>query len=306
MSPRSVALVTAPRYHDRWPEPETPAILAALEARGIPTETVPWYAGADWSAYGLVVLRSPWDLYVQVDDFLLWLRSAARVTRVMNPEPVIHWTLDKHYLGDLADAGVSVVPTTFVAVGDQAPPFPHPEFVVKPVTSGGAMNTARYRPDQSIAARAHIAFLHSQGMAAMIQPYIADVDRSGERALIFFNGVFDHAIRKQAVLKPDEPADAQREPHPQPQPYAPEAAELALARAALAAVPAPDGLLYARVDMAVTADGHPAIMELELVDPVLFTARAQRAATRRRLPPDVADAPVRPARELRLRRHRGC
>lgn len=59
-------------------------------------------------------------------------------------------------------------------------------------------------------------------------------------------------------------------PHPGAAPYRPSEAELRTARAALAAVPAPGDLLFARVDLALNAAREPVVMELELIEPNLF------------------------------------
>ena len=57
-------------------------------------------------------------------------------------------------------------------------------------------------------------------------------------------------------------------------------AQLAVARAALAAVPSPAPLLYARVDLVPGPDGAPVLMELELTEPCLFLDRSAGAPDR--------------------------
>ena len=69
----------------------------------------------DWDAYHLSVLRSPWDYPARRDEFVAWAR---RVPRLANPADVVEWNTDKHYLRELAAAGVPVTPTTFVEPGD--------------------------------------------------------------------------------------------------------------------------------------------------------------------------------------------
>ena len=61
----------------------------------------------------------------------------------------------------------------------------------------------------------------------------------------------------------------------------PSAAELYVARAALAAVPGgAHRLAYARVDLVPGLDGNPLIIELELTEPSLFLGTGQRSAER--------------------------
>ena len=53
-----------------------------------------------------------------------------------------------------------------------------------------------------------------------------------------------------------------------------------MARAALAAVPCREPLLYARVDLVPGPDGAPLLMELEVTEPCLFLLQSQGAAER--------------------------
>jgi len=38
--------------------------------------------------------------------------------------------------------------------------------------------------------------LHGEGRDALIQPYVHSVDESGERALVFIDGSFSHAMTR--------------------------------------------------------------------------------------------------------------
>jgi glutathione synthase/RimK-type ligase-like ATP-grasp enzyme len=282
ISPATVALVTAPQNGHGWSDEETPLLQKALELEGITARTVPWRKAADWSSYRMVVIRSPWDLYERFYRFEAWLRQIDGVTTTLNPSTVVRWNLDKRYLRELASAGIPVVPTTYVATGE-APRFPQEEFVVKPVTSGGAVDTARYQPHEHDRATRHVESLHRRGQTAVVQPYLEDVDHTGERALVFFNNRFSHAIRKQAVLRRGDAANVIRpvsKIHPDPKPYQPTADELSAAKSALAAVPNSEELLYARVDLANSSGGVPFIMELELTDPILFLGLSNDATQR--------------------------
>jgi glutathione synthase/RimK-type ligase-like ATP-grasp enzyme len=285
-----IAIVTAPRA--TYADTDAPALVEALLRAGVSSTLVPWYQpGVDWSQFRSVIVKSPFDCDGHGDAFLAWLDEleAARA-HVLNPLSILRWNFDKRYLAALSAAGVPVVPTSFVEVGDE-PHFPEGEFVVKPVISGGSRNTARYQPDECAAAHAHVRTLHAAGLAVMLQPYAEAIETVGERALIFYNGTFDHAIRKDAILKVGQRFDAHdREAHPNPRPYAPSDEELAVAKRALAQVPDGEHLLYARVDMTHAPDGSPLVMELELLNPVLFfplspgSAERYAAAIAARLP----------------------
>ncbi len=96
-------------------------LLAALAEKGADAAVADWDdPEVDWSAYRLALLRSTWDYTERLPEFLAWADSAAARTTLINPPAVIRWNTDKHYLGDLARAGVPVVPTQFVEPGENA------------------------------------------------------------------------------------------------------------------------------------------------------------------------------------------
>ncbi|WP_030173293.1 ATP-grasp domain-containing protein [Streptomyces sp. NRRL S-813] len=257
---------------------DLPVLVRALRDAGAEAEAVPWDdESADWAAFDLVVIRSTWDYSWRAAEFTAWAEKCGQVTRIANPVDVVRWNADKRYLGDLAAAGVPVVPTRYLAPGqnpgrtlgvDDLPG--DREFVVKPVFGAGARFAARYTPGERETAVAQVARMHAEGLTAMVQPYLTRIDVSGERALQFFGGRLLHASRKRAVLSPGTAYDADKVAHPDLEPWTPTAAELAVAERALAAVPDTPELLYARVDLVDGEDGAPRVMELELVEPNLF------------------------------------
>ena len=250
---------------------DLPVLVRALRDAGAEAVALPWDdAGTDWGGFDLVVIRSTWDYSWRAAEFVAWAEKSAALTRLANPVEVVRWNADKRYLGDLAAAGVPTVPTRYLAPGD-APDLPGDhEYVVKPTSGAGARYAARYTPDDHDTAVRHLARMHAEGLTAMVQPYLAGIDVSGERALQFFGGRLLHASRKGAVLAPGTAYDEQKVAHPDLVPWTPTPDELAVAERALAAVPGAPELLYARVDLVDGEDGEPRVMELELVEPNLF------------------------------------
>lgn len=266
-----IALATYDPGAEPHYDQDLPVLVKALRDAGAEAVAVPWDApGVDWSRFDLVVIRSTWDYSGRAAEFTAWVERVARVTRIANPAPVVRWNADKRYLGDLAAAGVPVVPTAYLGPEDE-PAFPDDtEYVVKPTFGAGSRLAARYAPGERDAALRHLARMRAEGLTAMVQPYVHGIDVSGERALQFFGGRLLHASRKRAVLTPGTAFDADKAPHPGLEPWMPTQAELLVAKRALAAVPGAPELLYARVDLVDGADGEPQVMELELVEPNLF------------------------------------
>jgi glutathione synthase/RimK-type ligase-like ATP-grasp enzyme len=269
---------------------DAPVLLAACAAAGLDADWRVWDDPAvEWGSYDLVVIRSTWDYVPRRDDFTDW---AARVPRLANPADVVAWGTDKTYLRTLAAAGVPVVPTRWYEPG-QALDGLGGEIVVKPTVSAGARDTARYGPADADRARAHAAALLAAGRPVMVQPYLDGVDAAGETAVVHLGGAYSHGLRKGPLLRPGDAAeiDALWRPEEITERH-PSAAELAVAAAALAAVPGgAERLLYARVDLLPGPDGTPVVIEVEVAEPSLFLltvpAAADRlaAAIRRALPP---------------------
>lgn len=219
----------------------------------------------DWAAYDLVALRSTWNYTDHLDDFLAWAARVSEVTTLINPLDIIRWNTDKRYLADLDQRDLPVVPTTFIAPGRPVDTDLGGTIVVKPSVGAGSAGARMFRnaPDD---ARAHLDTLHRAGKVAMIQPYLEQVDISGETAMVYLDGRFSHAARKAAILSgamsnatglyADEEISACEAT----------AAERELADRVVATLPP---LAYTRVDLLPTDDG-PVVLELELVEPSLF------------------------------------
>ena len=271
---------------------DLPLLLAACERLGLCAEVRAWDDfTVSWARYDVVVLRSAWDYHTRLPEFLRWCERVDRVARLHNPLPILRWNTDKHYLADLEAAGIPVVPTRFVEPDADPLPalqlflaeFPDvAEYVVKPTVSVGSRDTQRYRREQEFAAANHIGRLLDTGRSAMLQPYLDAVDTQGETALLYFNGEFSHALRKAALLRPNEPPlDHLRLPNAIAAREA-DADELQVAEAVLGVLQARgDGIpLYARIDLIRDSHGQPRLLELELAEPSLFLASVPAAAER--------------------------
>ena len=261
----------------------------ALVARGVPVDAAVWDdPTVDWAGYQHVVIRNTWDYTDRRALFVDWTRRVEQTSTLLNPAEVIAWNTDKTYLRDLEQRGLPIVPTIWLdpernmssrAINSRLPAFG--EFVIKPTVSAGSRDTGRY--DASATQQRMLAITHAKNLLAvgrqvMLQRYLRHVDTAGETGLVYLDGVFSHAVRKNAllagpfregdlpasslyvqeVIAPREPSDAERE-----------VADRVVA--ALADLfPALSPLLYMRVDLIPDDDGAPAILEVELTEPSLF------------------------------------
>ena len=287
MPGQSIALVTAraARRLDGDLHPLNDALCSA----GARVSIVDWDdADADWSEYDVALLRSAWDYSKRLPEFLAWAEGVSRVTRLVNPLSVVRWNIDKHYLLELVQANVPTVPSHFVELGEEGASgiqrffalHPHlREFVVKPAIGAGARDAQRYARADVESATAHVERLLDVGRAVLLQPYLERIDEHGETALLYYGGRFSHAIRKDPLLRVGEsPTHALVAPE-NISPRTPDDDELRVAAQSLAAVPC-GALSYARVDLIRGADGSPCVLELELIEPSMFFAQADGAASR--------------------------
>jgi hypothetical protein len=278
-----VALVTGEMFPDLYDDDHV--LRDALRERGVAVDAVRWDdPGADWAAYDLAVIRSPWDYPARRDEFVAW---AHRVPRLANPADIVEWNTDKHYLSELAAAGVPVTPTEFVEPAQSWTAPPSGEWVVKPTVSGAAQHTGRYAmPAQGALAEAHVARLTAAGRTAMVQPYLARVDTAGETSVLCTPDesgqlAYSHGIRKGALLTGPDTGRAHEDYVEDISPRTPSPAELAVAAQVLDVVPSgAKRLLYARVDLIPGPDGAPILVELELTEPSLFFRHAAGSAER--------------------------
>jgi glutathione synthase/RimK-type ligase-like ATP-grasp enzyme len=256
------------------------SLVAALGDLGVHASWAPWDSGADFASADLVVLRSPWDYTERLGEFLAWCES---VPGLVNALDVVRWNTDKSYLLELAGAGVPVVPTTVLRVGDR-PEWPTGAFVVKPTVGAGSRGALKVADGDHAAADAHWSSL---GVPALLQPYQSAVDSQGETAVVYFGGQFSHAFTKGAMLT----ADARLDPtgtfvEERLATAAPDAAQRRVAEDVLDAAAGLLGirradLLYARVDLVAGSDGSPLLLELELAEPSLGFRQTDAAAPQR-------------------------
>ena len=256
------------------PDLDSPLQVAELERLGIEAALEVWDdAEVDWESSALVVVRSTWGYPASYVEFLAWAHARSAL---VNPYDVIEYSSDKHYLGDLATKGLPVIETGYCEVGD-APQLPEGAFVIKPAVGAGSIDAERYEAGDVQGALAHVARLHASGRCALIQPYVSSIDQYGERALVFLDGQFSHAMTKRAHLKvPAHQRDGDFRTRQMSSAHAEEGA-IAVAREFLSGRFA--DLTYARVDLVDTPSGWR-LMELELVEPALFLAHAEGAFER--------------------------
>jgi len=255
------------------------ALMECLAALGVRACAAVWDdPSVVWHEYDGVVVRSCWDYHLRHDDFFRWIdRVTAAGVRIWNSPTILRWNSRKTYLHDLLIGGVRTVPTVWL-------PPDHPRaktaslativadtgwerVVVKPIISASAHETWSVTMDEARDAAAELD-ARLRGLIArpgvMVQPFLREVESDGEWSLVFFGGVFSHAVRKYAALGDFRVTREWGGSHERMTP-----APNVIRQADRALRAAPGESVYARVD-GVLVDGDLVVTELELLEPSLF------------------------------------
>ena len=265
---RIAVLVPEPDYPEPW-RWAFDVEAAALVDAGCTVDPVAWTELGDVSGYDLILPLVAWGYHFDYQRWLALLdRAEAEHWPMVNPPSLLRWNGDKAYLAEIADRGVSTVPTIAVEACCDADleearrRFDSDWLVIKPPISASAFGTYRLAPNDDVPGEC-------VRQPMIIQPLIDEIARTGEFSLMLFDGEYSHA-----VVKRPRTGDFRVQEHlggvtlPSKAPPGGEQ----LARHALAAAPAK--ATYARVDIVPDDDGVLRIMELELIEPALFLDHA--------------------------------
>lgn len=276
--PRHLSVAIASYVKRPKLRPDDRILSSALEAEGIEAHPVVWDdESVQWDTFSGCVLRSVSDYHLKYQQFLGWLSSVAEAVPIWNSAKLVTWNSDKSHLRSLAAEGIPIVPTHWLERGERADLTElldangWEEAVLKPTVGLGAQNLHRAHREQA-SAQQTLEELLAQG-GVMVQPFLPSLEEHGETSLIFVDGKPSHTVRKRPAAG-DFRVQAgwggsvsTVEPNP---------AESALAEQVMASLPiAP---LFARVDTVLLPSGSPGLIELELIEPILYFEQAPQVA----------------------------
>ncbi|MDA9563583.1 hypothetical protein N9R81_02785 [Flavobacteriales bacterium] len=260
---------------------EDQLVKTALEKEGMRVYRTNWdNPDFDWSSTKYILFRTTWDYFDRFDEFDAWLNKVSQKTKLINPEKLIRWSLDKHYLQDLEKLNIPIPSTYFVEPGDKRSlteifeSCGWAEAIVKPAISGAARHT--YRLTKGNVSQHDSIFAELiQNESMLLQEFQNNVLTKGEVSFMVFGGKYSHTVLKKA-----KPGDfrVQDDFGGSLHEYTPTASEIEFAEnAAKACQPLP---LYARVDAIWDNNNQLCVSELELIEPELWFRKDQNAADR--------------------------
>jgi glutathione synthase/RimK-type ligase-like ATP-grasp enzyme len=264
----TVALVTSEEFPEL--EPDSQRLLPALRERGIDFAIEVWSdPSVDWSSFDAIVVRSPWDYFVRAAEWAAWLDTLdATGVPTFNPVKLIRWNSHKSYLQQLAQAGVPVVDTVMtqgsapVDLAGLIAGAGWEDAIVKPAIDGGAYRL--FRVSDVADPQSRFDSLVADG-DVLVQPFLESIVDQGELSLVYFGGELSHTLRKKA-----KPGDIRVQPAwgGSYELEGPTSEAIHVASRVFDAIDA--DLLYARVDLVRADDGTLRLIELEVIEPLLF------------------------------------
>jgi glutathione synthase/RimK-type ligase-like ATP-grasp enzyme len=273
----ALLLVTCDEHPD-LPEDDR-GLLAPLREVGFVPSIARWDDPAIvWRDWPLIVLRAPWNYHLRLPEFLEWLEARKREgTPFLNPPDIVRWNADKRYLRDLVARGISIVETRFIepstasTLAQEVTLSDWTDVVLKPSISAGAHHTVRFQAKDAAAHESVYRTILATGAAALLQPYLPQVERDGEWSFLFFDRQLSHVVVKRPAAGDfrvqEQYGGTNSVPTVTP-------AQRAAAQRVIDAVPGT--LLYARVD-GFFIDGSFLLGELELIEPSLFLSYSAAA-----------------------------
>ena len=261
--------------------PDDGVLVPVLQGRGFDVCVERWDAEeTDWRRFDHCILRSCWDYHLRAGEFLGWLNALdQKHVGLSNPISLVRWNHHKSYLKDLERRGVPIVPTLLVSQPGATSlegvfrAEGWDDIVFKPCISASGYRT--YRVNRARAADYEDEFeALVRDSGALVQPFLAEVQASGEYSFVFFGREFSHAVLKN-------PGDGEFRTQEAFggvwTAVCPTERQIGEAAMVLDVVDGP--LLYARVDM-VEVNGRLLLGELELIEPFLFFGADGGAAAR--------------------------
>jgi glutathione synthase/RimK-type ligase-like ATP-grasp enzyme len=258
---------------------ESNLLKNALEQCGLTVERTYWdNPDYNWSQTRAVVFRTVWDYFERIDEFREWLVKVNSETKLINSLELVEWNIDKHYLIDLREKGIDIVPTVFVDTGSYrslenvCAETGWEHIVIKPAVSGAAFHTYKITKEEIPSREALFKKLVSE-RDMLVQPFIATIPDRGEASLMVFNGEYTHAILKKARTGDFRVQD---DFGGTVHPYTPTQAEIEFANSVFSAcdeLPA-----YGRADIVWDEQGNHLLSELEIIEPELWIRNHPPAA----------------------------
>ena len=260
---------------------EQELLKSAFETQGLKVDITYWDNPTyEWQETKSVLFRTIWDYFERFDEFWDWLEQVKTKTRLINSYELIKWNIDKHYLRDLKNNDIQVVPTYFADKGNNislqeiANLNDWKHIVIKPAISASAFNTYKITNDE-IEQKEQLFHELLQTHDMLVQPFFPTISELGEASLMVFGGKFTHAILKKAKAGDfrvqDDFGGTVHD-------YNPTQEEIKFAEKVFQSCTSLP--IYGRVDIVWDSNKHIYLSELEIIEPELWIRNMPESANK--------------------------
>ena len=260
---------------------EQELLKSAFESQGLKVDITYWdNPSYEWQQTKSVLFRTVWDYFERFDEFWEWLEQVKTKTRLINSYELIKWNIDKHYLRDLKNNDIQVVPTYFADRGNNislqeiANLNDWKHIVIKPAISASAFNTYKITNDE-IEQKEQLFHELLQTHDMLVQPFFPTISELGEASLMVFGGKFTHAILKKAKAGDfrvqDDFGGTVHD-------YNPTQEEIKFAEKVFQSCTSLP--IYGRVDIVWDSNKHIYLSELEIIEPELWIRNRPESANK--------------------------
>ena len=260
---------------------EQELLKSAFESQGLKVDITYWdNPSYEWQQTKSVLFRTVWDYFERFDEFWEWLEQVKTKTRLINSYELIKWNIDKHYLKDLKNNDIQVVPTYFADRGNNislqeiANSKDWKHIVIKPAISASAFNTYKITNDE-IEQKEQLFYELLQTHDMLVQPFFPTISELGEASLMVFGGKFTHAILKKAKAGDfrvqDDFGGTVHD-------YNPTQEEIKFAEKVFQSCTSLP--IYGRVDIVWDSNKHIYLSELEIIEPELWIRNRPESANK--------------------------
>jgi hypothetical protein len=260
---------------------EEQLLKSAFEKQGLTVEITYWdNPSYDWSKTKSVMFRTIWDYFEKFEEFFKWLDEIKHQTQLINSYELVKWNIDKHYLKDLNENGINIVPTYFTkqhkqeSLLDISNEMEWEDLVIKPAISAAAFQTFKILNDQ-INEKEELFQQLIKNKDMLVQPFFETISEFGEASLMIFDGKFSHAILKKAkkgdFRVQDDFGGTVHD-------YLPSTEEVKFALEVIKACKTTP--LYGRVDIVWDQEKNIYLSELEIIEPELWIRNYPKSAER--------------------------
>jgi len=258
---------------------EEQLLKSALEKQGLTVEITYWdNPSYDWSKTKSVIFRTIWDYFEKFEEFFKWLDEIKHQTQLINSYELVKWNIDKHYLKDLNENGINIVPTYFAkqntkeSLLDISNKMDWDDLVIKPAISAAAFQTFKILNNQ-INEKEELFQQLIKNRDMLVQPFFETISEFGEASLMIFDGKFSHAILKKAK---EGDFRVQDDFGGTVHDYSPSIEEVEFALKVIKACKSAP--LYGRVDIVWDQEKNIYLSELEIIEPELWIRNHPKSA----------------------------